>query len=99
MPDADLGPVIDFLYELGLLKRSKRTGWWVAGIKDPETVADHSFRVAVIGYLLAQLEGADAGKTAVMALLHDTQESRTGDIPAVGRPYVTAARTRWSEVG
>lgn len=89
--DADLEPVVDFLYELGLLKRSKRTGWWVAGIKDPESVAEHSFRVAVIGYLLAQLEGADAGKTTIMCLLHDSQEARTGDIPAVSRPYVTAA--------
>lgn len=91
MADADLEPVIDFLYELGLLKRWRRTGWWVAGIKDPESVAEHSFRVAVIGYLLAQLEGADAGKTTIMCLLHDSQEARTGDVPAVGKPYVTAS--------
>jgi putative hydrolase of HD superfamily len=26
-----------------------------------------------------------------MCLLHDSQETRVGDIPAVGRPYVTAA--------
>jgi putative hydrolase of HD superfamily len=91
MPDSRLDRVIDFLYELGLLKRARRTGWWVAGIKDPETVAEHSFRTAVVGYLLAHLEGADAGKTAVMCLLHDSQETRVGDIPAVGRPYVTAA--------
>jgi putative hydrolases of HD superfamily len=91
MPFDDLDTITDFLYELGLLKRSKRTGWWAAGIKDPESVAEHSFRTAIIGYLLAQLEGADAGRTAIMCLLHDSQETRTGDIPAVGKQYLTAA--------
>lgn len=91
MADGGLEGVLDFLYEMGLLKRSRRTGWWVAGVDDPESIADHTFRTAVIGYALATLEGADAGRTAVMCLLHDSQETRTGDIDAVGKAYVTAA--------
>lgn len=87
----ELERVVDFLYEMGLLKRSKRTGWWVAGVKDPESIADHSFRTALVGYVLAQLEGADAGRTAMMCLLHDSQETRIGDIPAIGKPYVRPA--------
>ncbi|MBF0384955.1 MAG: HD domain-containing protein, partial [Candidatus Omnitrophica bacterium] len=39
---------VNLFAEAGLLKRVKRSGWWVAGIKDPESVAEHSFRCAVI---------------------------------------------------
>lgn len=83
--------VANYLVELGLLKRAKRTGWWVAGIKDPETIAEHSFRTGMVGLLLAALEGADPGRVALLCLLHDTQETRVGDIPHNGRPYLTAA--------
>src|SRR5258708_32840707 len=73
------------------LKRSKRTGWWIAGIKDPETIAEHSWRTAVIGAVLATMEGADPAKAALLATFHDTQETRIGDIPWIGRRYITAA--------
>jgi 5'-deoxynucleotidase YfbR-like HD superfamily hydrolase len=29
-----------FLYEIGLVKRYKRTGWSLAGVPSPESVAD-----------------------------------------------------------
>lgn len=80
-----------FLYEMGLLKRSKRTGWWVAGVKDPESIAEHSFRTAMIGTILAMAEGADPGRTAMLCLFHDSQETRIGDVPAVGKGYVHTA--------
>ncbi len=77
-----------FLYEVGQLKRVKRSGWWIAGIENPESVAEHSFRTAVIAYLLAQLEGADCEKATVMALFHDMGEARTNDLHRIGRRYV-----------
>lgn len=80
-----------FLLEMGMLKRAKRTGWWIAGIKDPETIAEHSFRVALIGSVLAMMEGADPARTALLGLWHDTQETRVGDIPHIGRRYLDAA--------
>ncbi|MEV7289519.1 HD domain-containing protein [Streptomyces sp. NPDC093252] len=79
-----------FLLEMGMLKRAKRTGWWIAGVKDPETIAEHSFRVALIGSVLAMMEGADPARTALLGLWHDTQETRVGDIPHIGRRYLTA---------
>jgi putative hydrolases of HD superfamily len=88
--DPRLAATASFLFETGLLKRARRTGWWVAGIKDPETIAEHSFRTALVGTVLAALEGADPARTALMCLLHDTQETRVGDIPHNGRQYVTA---------
>lgn len=90
MADRNEGTV-HFLFEMGMLKRAKRTGWWIAGVKDPETIAEHSFRVALIGATLAYMEGADAGRVALLCTLHDTQETRVGDIPWVGRRYVKAA--------
>ncbi|MPY59963.1 HD domain-containing protein [Streptomyces spongiae] len=30
-----------FLYEAGTLKQTKRTGRWMAGVRDPESVAEH----------------------------------------------------------
>ncbi|MGG2465643.1 HD domain-containing protein [Streptomyces sp. RGM 3693] len=80
-----------YLLEMGMLKRAKRTGWWIAGVKDPESIAEHSFRVGIIGAVLAMMEGADPAKVALMCLFHDTQETRVGDIPHIGRRYVEAA--------
>jgi putative hydrolase of HD superfamily len=77
-----------FLYEMGQLKRVKRSGWWIAGVKDPESVAEHSFRAAVIAHLLAHLEGADRDKAVSMALFHDTAEARTNDAHRIVRRYV-----------
>jgi 5'-deoxynucleotidase YfbR-like HD superfamily hydrolase len=80
--------VADYLHEMGQLKHVRRAGWLFAGVHDPETVAEHSFRVTIIGIALATLEGADVGRTAALCVLHDSPESRIGDIEAVGRAYV-----------
>ncbi|MFI6799126.1 HD family hydrolase [Streptosporangium canum] len=76
---------------MGLLKRYKRTGWLVAGVRDPESIADHSFRTAIIASVIAALEGADPERAAFMSLFHDTQETRITDIPYVGKRYLKAA--------
>jgi putative hydrolases of HD superfamily len=91
MPEPELEGLTNFLYEMGLLKRYKRTGWMIAGIDNPESIAEHSFRTAIIGYLLAVMEGADPAKTAALCLFHDTQETRIGDVPSVGKAYVVTA--------
>jgi putative hydrolases of HD superfamily len=91
MTDESLDGVANYLFEMGLLKHAKRTGWWIAGVKDPETIAEHSFRTAILGTMLASLEGADPARVAVLCLFHDTQETRVGDIPHIGRRYLTAA--------
>jgi putative hydrolase of HD superfamily len=88
---AELEALARFVYESGQLKRAKRAGWWLAGIKDPETIAEHSFRTALIGYMLAVMEGANPERVATLCLFHDTQETRVGDIPSVGHQYLAAA--------
>ena len=81
-----------FLYEIGLLKRYKRTGWSLAGVPSPESVADHSFRASVIASVMAAMEGADPQRAAFLALWHDSQETRTTDIPHLTKNYVSVAR-------
>src|SRR6185437_12244755 len=55
-------------------------------------VAEHSFRVGMVGMTLAAMAGADVGHTAALALLHDAHETRIGDVPSVGRAYITTAK-------
>jgi len=80
--------MIDFLYELGQMKRVKRSGWWMLGIKDPESVADHAFRTAAIGYILAKKEGVDPNKVVIACLFHDIHETRTNDAHKVAQRYL-----------
>ncbi|MEU7856808.1 HD domain-containing protein [Nonomuraea sp. NPDC049141] len=87
----DLVGLTDLLYEIGLLKRYKRTGWLVAGVRDPESIADHSFRAAIIASVIAALEGGNPERAAFMSLFHDTQETRITDIPYIGKRYLRAA--------
>ncbi len=87
----ELAGVTGLLYEMGLLKRYRRTGWLIAGVRDPESIADHSFRTAVIASVVAALEGGNPERAAFMSLFHDTQETRVTDIPYLGKRYLTAA--------
>ncbi|MEW9510166.1 HD domain-containing protein [Streptomyces bacillaris] len=66
MAGDDLSAVGRFLYEAGTLKHARRTGWWMAGVRDPESVAEHSWRTALIATIIAKLEGADADKLECM---------------------------------
>ena len=85
---SDAFDALNFFAEAGLLKRVKRSGWWVAGIKDPESVAEHSFRTAVIGFYLAYQEKADPMKVVAMALFNDIHESRINDLHKMGHSYI-----------
>jgi 5'-deoxynucleotidase YfbR-like HD superfamily hydrolase len=87
--DHPLAGTAAFLFEMGKLKVLPRSGWFHLGIERPEDVAGHSFRAAMVGLVLASMDGADAARTAALCLVHDTQETRTGDIDAIGRGYVT----------
>jgi putative hydrolases of HD superfamily len=80
-----------FLYEIGLLKRYPRTGWALAGVPAAESIAEHSFRASIIAAVIAAAEDADPQRAAFLALWHDTQETRTTDLPHLTKRYVTSA--------
>lgn len=72
--------LLDFLALAGRLKAIPRTGWVEAGVVDPESVADHSFRTVLLAMVLGDSMGLDSCKVMRMALLHDLAEAETGDI-------------------
>ncbi|MFB7983576.1 MULTISPECIES: HD domain-containing protein [Streptomyces] len=87
----DLSAVAHFLYEAGTLKNARRTGWWMAGVNNPESVAEHSWRTSLIASVIAKLEGADPARAAFLAVWHDTQETRSGDVNHLGKKYSSSA--------
>lgn len=71
---------LEFISEISKLKDLKREGWKRFGIPDGESVADHSFRVAVMCMLYAKEAGVDESKAVKMALIHDIHEVESGDM-------------------
>lgn len=85
--------LVDFLNEVGMLRHTPRSGYAFLG-SGRETVAEHSHRTAVIGYVLAKKTGADAARTVMICLFHDLPEARTGDFNYVNRIYDTSNERR-----
>ena len=89
--------VANFLFEMGMLKRTPRSGWQFLG-SGQESVAEHIFRTTMIAYVLAHLSGdADADRVVRMALFHDLAEGRTGDLNYMNQKYVTVDEERATE--
>ncbi|MFH1890642.1 MAG: HD domain-containing protein [Candidatus Kuenenbacteria bacterium] len=89
MPKPDLKKITNFIFELNVLKKIPRSGWHLTGIDNPESVAEHIWRAAQIGYILAVLEGnANPERVAAMLLIHDNGEVRTGDKNKVNARYL-----------
>ena len=89
--------LVRFIHEVGALKLTPRAGWLKFGIKFPESVAEHSFRAAIIAFLLALSEDKDleiASRAAVATLFHDLHETRTGDLDRLARRYVSIDEER-----
>ena len=85
--------IANFLFELGMLKRTPRSGFQFLG-SGGESVAEHSFRAACIAYVLGSLEEQsgrkiDKDRLLRMELFHDMPEARTGDLNYVNKKYVT----------
>jgi len=80
--------LLNFIAEAGMLKRVRRSGWWVLGIKDAETVAEHSFRCAVIVYIIAKRENAAPYKILLMTLFNDMHEARINDLHKISERYI-----------
>jgi putative hydrolase of HD superfamily len=81
-PEAIAYRLVRFLHQIGRLKAAKRTGWLDRGVpnEEAESVADHSFRTAILAWLAAG-EELDRDKVLKLALVHDLAEALTGDIP------------------
>jgi len=72
--------LVEYFQTAGKLKEVVRTGWTRYPINNPESVADHSFRTAIMAMTLAPYFDINANKVIKMALIHDIADSIMGDI-------------------
>jgi putative hydrolase of HD superfamily len=61
------------------LKEIVRAGWVRAGIGTPESVADHSWGMALLAIVLCP-DDLDRERVLALAIVHDLAEVRAGDI-------------------
>ncbi len=86
--------VADLLFEAGMLKHTPRAGFSFLGA-GRESVAEHSFCVAFIGYVMSlMMPEINALRLISMCLVHDLAEARTGDHNYVHKQYVVADEDR-----
>ena len=69
---------VDFARLIGRLKTTPQTGWVRRGVPRYESVADHSWRVAALSFLLNG--DVDVSKCLSLAVVHDMAEAVVGDI-------------------
>jgi putative hydrolase of HD superfamily len=73
--------ILDFLNIAANLKTIPRQGWIdKLSIKNPESVADHTYSMAIMGMILSDSQKFNTEKILKMILLHDLAESITGDL-------------------
>lgn len=71
---------IDFFKTAANLKKVHRQGWIdKLSMDNPESVADHSYSMALMGMVISDLEDYNSEKILKMILLHDLAESVIGD--------------------
>ncbi len=81
-----------FLQTAAVLKVLPRTGWLLAGVTQPESVADHTWGTALLALVLAAevnrdpaAHGLDApldsGRVVQIAVVHDLAECQVTDLP------------------
>lgn len=85
----NLRRIVQHFFEIGSLRKIVRSHRQTILMDDlSDNIAAHSYRVTMIGWMLADLEGADSSKVIKLCLLHDIPEARSGDQNWVHKHYV-----------
>ncbi|HOF78377.1 MAG TPA: HD domain-containing protein [Smithellaceae bacterium] len=80
--------IADFLFEVGMLNKTPRTGYQFLG-SGKESVAEHILRTLFVGYTLCKMDNTlDENRVLKMCFFHDLPEARTGDMNYVNKKYV-----------
>jgi putative hydrolases of HD superfamily len=79
--ESELAGLIDFLRATERLKTVTRSAYTSEG--HPESVAEHTWRLALMALLLApEFPGVDFARLVKICLVHDLGEAIGGDVPA-----------------
>jgi putative hydrolases of HD superfamily len=86
-----LATIVDFLFEVGILAKTPRSGFHFLGSGE-QSVAEHLNRTTIIGYVLCRMAEADVDESKVikMCLFHDLAEARTSDLNYIHQKYANA---------
>ncbi len=85
--DKDLSNITNFLFEVGMLAKTPRSGFFFLGSGD-QSVAEHVNRTSYIGFVLASMDkSVDSSKILRMCLFHDLSETRISDLNYVHQKY------------
>lgn len=77
--DDELKKLANFFINVGELKNKKRKGWELRDVKNPETIAAHSFRMAIMAWVLGEKRKLNTNRVLKMSLIHDVCEVYAGD--------------------
>ncbi len=84
---------VNLMHEVGMLAKTPRSGFAFLG-SGRQSVAEHSFSMTWIGFILAELcqkvQPINRERLLLLCLVHDFVEARTGDLNYVNKRYVTA---------
>lgn len=89
--------LLNFFIEVGKLKRIKRKGWILRGIKDPETIAAHTFRMTLMAWILSSKKKINLEKILKMSLIHDICETYAGDTTPYDK-LLSKNKSKWKEI-
>lgn len=85
--NSEVKKLVDFLFETRILKYLPKSSLSYLRSPFPENVAEHTFYVTIIAWILAELEKADENKIIKMALIHDLAEVRGGEKNLINKFY------------
>ena len=73
MKNKNISPnkIVDFMILAGKLKWLKRSGWLYHKMPEPESVAEHTFRVTLLSRIFAPYLDLDPEKLTAMSIFHD----------------------------
>ena len=72
--------ISNFFFQIASLKKLPRSGWKIkVGLDNSESVAEHSYMMAVMAMVLSDLKSLSSEKVIKMSILHDWAESKIGD--------------------
>lgn len=89
--------IVNYIFEISILKKEKHNGFKLIGVKDPDSVAEHALRASQIGYILTVLENEknetniNPEKVASILIFHDNGEARIGDLHKVASRYIDSS--------